>query len=568
VESAVQAESVAAPRALGAATLCEAFQITAAERPDQVALRTPGDVVAITFGEYARRVEEIAAGLAGLGVGRGDAVAIMLANRPEFHLVDTAALHLGATPFSIYNTSAPEQIAYLLGNAGNRVVVSERAFLAQIRGALASGELAVEHTVLVDGAEEAISLDELPERAPSGFHFESSWRAVEPEDLLTLIYTSGTTGPPKGVEITHANMAAEVGGMFDRLPTSLGGRGTSFLPSAHIADRWGNHYQGSIFLGATITSIADPRAVIEHLPEARPTAWGAVPRIWEKLKAALEAHGLSEPAALPEEQRAAVRARLGLDALESVVAGAAPMPTGVLRYFADLGIPICELWGMSELSCCATCNPRERVKIGTCGPPILGAEVELAADGEVLVRGPLVMRGYRNDPERTREAIDADGCLHTGDIGALDDDGYLTIVDRKKELIINAAGKNMSPANIEARLKSASPLIGQCACIGDRRPYNVALIVLDPEAAAAFAHDRGLAGEEIADLAADTEVEAAVAAGVEEANSHLSRVEQIKRFKVLATDWLPDSDELTPTMKLKRRVIAKKYASEIEALYP
>jgi long-subunit acyl-CoA synthetase (AMP-forming) len=355
--------------------------------------------------------------------------------------------------------------------------------------------------------------------------------------------------------------------MIARLPTTPGGRSTSFLPSAHIADRWASHYQGSIVMGNTVTSIADPRAVIAHLPEVRPTVWGSVPRIWEKLKAALEAQGITDPAAMSEDHKASLRERLGLDQCESLVVGAAPTPVEVLIFFRDLGLEICEVWGMSETSCCATCNPRGAVKLGTCGPAVDACELSLARDGELLVRGELVMKGYRADPEKTREAIDEDGWLHTGDVAEIDDDGYLKIVDRKKELIINAAGKNMSPANIEARLKGSHPLIGQAVAIGDRRPYNVALIVLDPDAGAAFAREHGLGDVSPAALARDERVREAVAAAVDEANSHLSRVEQIKRFEILPTEWEPGGLELTPTMKLKRRPIGERYADEIEALY-
>jgi long-chain acyl-CoA synthetase len=563
---ATTAAHPAAPAALESTTLCQAFQVTAAERPGQIALRTPGDGVAISYGEYAERVRRIAGGLAALGVGRGDTVALMLVNRPEFNVVDTAALHLGAAPFSIYNTSAPEQIQYLFSNAGARVVVTERAFLPQVRAAIQG--VAVEYIVLVDGAEAGtLSLAELEQSAPAGFDFEAAWRAVTPDDLLTLIYTSGTTGPPKGVQLTHANMMAEVRGTLARLPTRAGGRAMSFLPSAHVADRWSAHYLCGHCLGFTVTCVADMRTVAAHLPEARPTVWGAVPRIWEKIKAALEAQGVADPGALSDEQRAGIRAKIGLDQAEWLVVGAAPTPPAVLEYFAALGLPVCELWGMSELSCCATINPPGRNKIGTCGPPIDGVEVRIADDGEVLARGPLVMAGYRNEPEKTAETIDPDGWLRTGDIGELDADGYLTIVDRKKELIINAAGKNMSPANIESSLKAASPLIGQCICVGDARPYVVALIVLDPDACAAHGRARGLDDASAAALARDDEVRALVGQAIEEANSHLSRVEQVKRFTILATDWLPDSDELTPTMKLKRKPIARKYAPEIEALY-
>jgi long-subunit acyl-CoA synthetase (AMP-forming) len=251
-----------------------------------------------------------------------------------------------------------------------------------------------------------------------------------------------------------------------------------------------------------------------------------------------------------------------------VVSGAAPIAVETLEYFIALGLPIQEVWGMSELSCCATINPRDAIKVGSCGPAIPGATLRLADDAELLVHGDLVMAGYRGEPEQTAEAIDADGWLHTGDVATIDEDGYMTIVDRKKELIINAAGKNMSPANIEQRLKAAHPLIGQAVVIGDRRPYNVALLVLDPDACAAHASRQGLADGSPAALAADPGVRAAVAEAVQAANGHLSRVEQVKRHALLAEEWLPGGDELTPTMKLKRRPIAAKHAATIEALYP
>ena len=523
---------------LRCATLCEAFQITAKERPGDVALRTPDDAVAITWAEYADRVERIAGGLASLGVGRGDTVALMMLNRPEFHLVDTAALHLGATPFSVYNTSSREQIEYLFSNAGNRVVVTQREFQPLLEGL-------TEHVILVE------ELEAFEDRTPSDFRFEEAWRAVEPSDVLTLIYTSGTTGPPKGVQLTHANMMAELRGSAAVLPATPGGRATSFLPSAHIADRWASHYLSGMTYGHTVTSIADPRTIVQHLPSVRPTSWGAVPRIWEKIEAALRKQGIEDPSVLPEEMRAGIRAKLGLDAAEFIVSGAAPIARETLEYFLALGLPIQELWGMSETSCCATINPRDDIRIGTCGPPMPGVQVRLAEDGELEVGGDVIMSGYRNDPEKTREAIGDDGWLRTGDIATIDDDGYITIVDRKKEIIINAAGKNMSPANIEARLKAAHALIGQVVVIGDRRPYNVALIVLDPEAMAGFEGD----------------VQATIADAVEKANGQLSRVEQIKRYTVLDEEWMPGGDELTPTMKLKRKPISEKYAAEIDALY-
>ncbi len=553
------------PRSFTAATVCEAFQITAAERPDAVALRTPGGGVEITWAEYAERVRRIAGGLAALGVGHGDTVALMMTNRPEFNLVDTAAIHLGATPFSIYNTSAPDQISHLFSNAENRIVICERQFLGTIRAADAP---LVEHVVVIDAAVDGTStLAGLEAACPDDFDFDSAWRAVKPEDVLTLIYTSGTTGPPKGVQLTHASIMAENRGFAAVMPFPAFGRFTSYLPSAHIGDRGIAHYYASIMFGATLTAVADIRQVVDVLPEVRPSAWGTVPRIWEKIKAALEAKGIADPGALPDEVKAGVRAQLGLDQAQWLISAAAPIPREVLEYFNALGLPICEAWGMSELSCFATMNPADDNRIGTVGKALPGVELKLLEDGELLVRGPIVMKGYRKDPEKTAEAIDAEGWLHTGDVATIDEDGYVTIVDRKKELIINAAGKNMSPANIEQKLKTSSPLIGQAICIGDMRPYNVALLVLDPDVCAQWAQQHGLPNASAAVLAQDPGVHAEVARGVETANAQLSRVEQIKRFTILPVDWEPGGEELTPTMKIKRKPIHAKYTREIDALY-
>ncbi len=583
--------------------MCEAFQVTAHERLDDVALRTIGDAVAITWEEYRDRVQRLAGGLHALGVGRGDTVAFMLTNRPEFHLLDTAAMHLGATPFSIYNTSSVEQIEYLLADAGNRLMIVEAAFLERARAAIA-GTGTVEHLIVVDAAaEDAIALDELERAEPGdGFDFEATWRSVQGADVLTLIYTSGTTGPPKGVQLTHANELAECRGIDQVAEPNSGGSVVSFLPHAHIADRGLSHY-GQMAWGYTVTDCPDPVQVFAHVADCHPTFFGSVPRMWEKLKAALEAGIAAEPdearrtgtleaielglrkvraeqagAAVPDELQTAyaraeelvfsqIRAKLGLERCEWYMIGAAPCPLDVLEFFAAIGIPICEVWGMSELSSVATLVPRDAVRLGTVGPPIPGVEVRLADDGEVLVRGGTVMAGYRNQPQKTADTIDSDGWLHTGDIGEFDDHGYLKIIDRKKELIINAAGKNMSPANIEQQLKQGSSLIGQAVAIGDGRRFNVALVVLDPDAAAAFAASHNLPDSSPEAMSEQPAVLEEISAGIDRANEHLSRVEQIKRFKVLPVDWAPAGDELTPTMKLKRRPISKKYATEIEALY-
>lgn len=367
--------------------------------------------------------------------------------------------------------------------------------------------------------------------------------------------------------MSHANLLAEVRAVADRIPLSSNGRTVSYLPSAHLADRWVAHYQASIGMGYTVTTIADPATVVTHLPDTRPTMWGGVPRVFEKIKAGLEAKGILDPASLTGPQRAAIVASLGLDECTSLWVGGAPVQDEVVRYFHALGLPLAEILGMSETSCLITANPPDAIKIGSCGTAMRGVELRLDDDGELLVRGPLVMVGYRGEPAKTRDAIDADGWFHSGDIATIDDDGYVSIVGRKKEIIINAAGKNMSPANIEAVLKSAHPLIGQAIVIGDRRPYNVALIVLDPDTSAAFARTHGIADVSTASLARDTIVGDSISAAVDAANERLSRVEQIKRFTVLDVDWQPDSDELTPTMKLKRKPIADKYSHLVEDLY-
>jgi long-chain acyl-CoA synthetase len=588
------------PVGLDAATACEAFQLTAEAHPDRVAIRTRDDEFSCTWAEYAERVRAMAAGLAALSVSKGDTVALMMVNRPEFHFADAAVMHLGAVPFSIYNTYTPEQIEHLVNDAGAAVAITEQAFADKILAARdAAG--ALEHVIVVDGdaPEGAMSTEDLIPRGDDDFDFEAAWRAVEPDDLLTLIYTSGTTGHPKGVQIMHSNICETVRSYDEMIQFPDGGRIVSYLPMAHVAERNVSHYL-PMLCGFTITSCPDARKVIEYLPEVRPSWFFAVPRIWEKLKAGLE----QMMAGLPEEQRepmekaleaslekvrleqrgeevpeelaervekadeevfSKLRSHLGLDELEACNVGAAPTPPEVIEFFHALGIPLAELWGMSETTGAGTCNPRERIKIGTVGPPSPGIDIKLAEDGEVMVKGPIVMKGYRNLPDKTAETFTDDGYLLSGDIGEFDEDGYLKIVDRKKELIITAAGKNLSPANIEARVKQI-PLVSQAIAIGDKRKYVSALLTLDPEAAKSWASEHG-ADEDPEKLAQNEELIAEVQRGMDAANEELARVEQVKRFRILPTDWEPGGDELTPTMKLKRKPIVEKYSDEIDSLY-
>jgi long-chain acyl-CoA synthetase len=580
------------------ATLCEAFQRTAAIDPDAIALRTPGGTQTLTWREYAAQVRQVAGGLAGLGVERGDTVSLMMANRVEFYPLEVGAQHVGATSFSVYNTLSAEQLTHVFDNAGTRVLICEEQYVDRVR---ASGA-PIEHIVCIDGKlEGTLSVQDLYAAAPDDFDFESTWHAVRPDDIVTLIYTSGTTGNPKGVEMTHANLLFEGYGLADVLGVEFGDRGTSFLPTAHIADRMCCLYIQEMF-GTQVTTVSDPRAIVSALPDVRPTVWGAVPRVWEKLKAGIEFTVSNET---DETKRAALqwamsvadkrakaliagevltddvaaewaqaddlvlsklREKLGFGELRWAVSGAAPIPRETLAFFTGIGIPIAEVWGMSELSCAATvCHPDD-ARLGAVGKLLPGLEGKIADDGEYLVRGPLVMKGYRKEPAKTAEAIDADGWLHTGDIFEADSDGYLRVVDRKKELIINAAGKNMSPANIENTIVAACPMVGVMITIGDGRPYNTALLVFDADSVGPYAAERGLDSSPEA-LAADPQVIARIAAGVAEGNAKLSRVEQIKRFRVLPTLWEPGGDEITLTMKLKRKPIFTKYSEQIEELY-
>jgi long-subunit acyl-CoA synthetase (AMP-forming) len=599
MESSTQTTPVQS--AVDAATVAEAFRRTAAAHPDLVAVRTPDDSVTLTWSELLERVDALAGGLAKLGVGRGHCVAIMLSNRPEFHIADLATVTLGATPFSIYVTYPANEIEFLITDSGARVAIVEQAFLPVILEARQNlPEL--EHVIVIDGdtPPDVLALADVEGSDPA-FDGAAACAQVTGDDLATLIYTSGTTGHPKGVQLTHHAVMFTAQGVRQVIEFPVGSRVISWLPAAHIAERMAHHYIPVIYAG-TITTCPDPRAILTYLPQVRPTWFFAVPRIWEKLKAGLE----TMQAAQPEEQRKPIeqamaaslqrvrlrqrgepvpeelerqvadaderlfskfREMLGLDQAQGVNVGAAPTPLEVLEFFHALGIELAELWGMSETCGVGSVNRPGAVKLGTVGPPSPGVEMKIADDGELLVRGDFVMAGYRNAPDKTSEAIDPDGWLHTGDIGEIDDDGFLKIVDRKKELIINAAGKNMSPANIEAAIKSSSPLIAQACCIGDARSYNTALIVLDADFAPQWAGQQGIAATSLEELAADEQVFAAVQTAVDAANEQLARVEQIKKFTLVRGDWLPGGDELTPTMKLKRRPIAAKYEREIEAMY-
>ncbi|WP_194818779.1 long-chain fatty acid--CoA ligase [Nocardia sp. XZ_19_385] len=581
-------------------TVPEAFQETIKLRPDAIALRTVGGTTEFSWQQYGDRVRVIAAGLAKLGIGHGDTVGIMLTNRPEFNLVDTAALHLGATPFSIYNTSSPEQITHLFTNAENKVVITERAFLDTIRAA----GVELEHIVVVDGpAEGALDLTAVEADPLLDFDFDESWKAVNPGDLATLIYTSGTTGPSKGVEITHRNVLAQIIALVNGpLRVGYDDRAISYLPAAHVADRISGHAI-SLLTGMLVTCVPDPREIAAALPDARPTVFFGVPRVWQKIKAGIDGKLSTEPS--PVKKKLAnwaietgiaaaradlagkgrgpvlglqykladtlvlskLRAALGMDNLKVAASGAAAIPPETLEYYLGLGFTVTEVWGMSETCGVGTYTELDKPRPGSVGRAVDGLELRLGEDGELLCRGPIVTPGYRKQADKTKEAIDDDGWLHTGDVATIDADGYVRIVDRKKELIINEAGKNISPTNIENSVKSASSLIGQVVAIGEAKPYIGALITLDPDTAALRAKALDVPGDDLAALSTRKEILDEVRAAVESGNRKLSRVEQIKRFTVVPQPWEPGGEELTPTMKLKRNPIAAKYGAEIASLY-
>jgi long-subunit acyl-CoA synthetase (AMP-forming) len=573
--------------ALDQPSLCAAFQVAARAGGARPALTEVGSDVSIDWQTYAERVERIATGLAALGIGPGDVVCVMVRNRPEFHLVDTAVLHLGAIGCSVYLTSPPDEIAARLRNADARVVVADAQHLdAMTAGAAQVGT--VQHVVVVDGPADApadgparITLEELERTPCPGFDFEASWRAVRPEAIASLGFTSGTTGEPKGVQFSHASLLFDVRSIDRLSPPSVGGRMVSYLPVAHLGERYMSHYSSLVF-GYELTSLADGRRILDALLEVRPTRFFAVPRVYEKLAARLRETVAAEPerqAAFdrrlarlrerhdadtgPEDLQALepVRASLGLQNAEYLGVGSAPPSIGMLEAFHAAGLPVLECYGMSETALVLS-NRAEDARIGTVGRPMPGVEAKLAEDGEVLIRGQALFTDYRHNEVATAEAFDADGWFHTGDVGAIDADGYWRIVDRKKELLITATGKNVAPTMVENFVTQGSALIGRVAAIGDRQRWISALIVLDPEELAA----RGLPTD-AAVAAQDPAVLDEVAAAVAAANTHLSKAEHVRSWRVLPTIWAPGGEEMTASMKLKRRAIGEKYEAEIAALY-
>lgn len=561
---------------LDAATLVEAFDRTAAAAPDAPALRAFGNEEVISWGEYAARSRALSRGLAEQGLTRGDVVALLLHNRPEFNLVDAAAMRLGAVCFSLYPTSTLQQIRTQLAHSGAVLLVTETAFAEQAGQAEALGL-----TVLLVDAEptppclQALHGSARPDERPA-VRVE-----IDPNDPVCLIYTSGTTGEPKAVELNHHNLMSMLRGLDPLFPIPVGPRMLSYLPAAHVAERAYAHYAPMV-MGASVTSVAMGAQVLEAAVSVRPTTFFGPPRIWEKLKAGVDevaavqpelataigiavqrVHVLQRCAQVPEAMEEAVRTAerdhfaplrrfLGLDAVRWAQVGAAPSAPELLRFFIAIGVPLVEMWGMSETSAISTINPASANRIGTVGQPVRGLELRVAADGELQARGPSVMARYRGDAVRTSEAFTDDGWLRTGDRAEIDTDGYVSIVGRAKELLITASGKNIAPATVEAAIKAESGLVAHACVVGDGRPYLVALLSADPDA---IVH---LRPEDL-----DRRLREAVA----RANSRLARPEQVKRFVLVEPAWEAGGEYVTPTLKLRREPVARDFADLIDALY-
>jgi long-chain acyl-CoA synthetase len=574
--------------------------------PDSPALQSmrtdaPGSWNTWTLAQYADNVARAAAGLHANGLERDHRLLLMMRNRPDFHWFDLAAQFLRATPVSIYNSSSPEEIQYLAHHAEAEIAIVEDAGflerLLKVRGELPNLKKIFVIDPPADGCPQDVrAVSEL--FAHGSADLVALAAATSPDDIATLIYTSGTTGPPKGVMISQYNVVYTVESLrrcidFDAF---VGIRAVSYLPMAHIAERMMSHYQG-LMLGYSVYCCPDPNQLSSYLKEVHPEILFGVPRVWEKIYngvnaalagnpenkakfdegvvAALAIKAAERDGTATAEQRdtwsfldavafAAVRGLVGLDAVKVAVTGAAAIPRPVLEWYNAIGVPLSEIYGMSESSGPMTWSPKANHP-GAVGQEIPGCEVLIAEDGEVVCRGGNVFQGYLKQPDKTAESL-IDGWLHSGDIGELDADGYLKIVDRKKELIITSGGKNISPANLEAALKTI-PLIGQAAAIGDGRKFCSAILVLDPETAAVWARSAGRTGSTPVELAGDPDVRAEVQRGVDAINQQFAQVEQIKKFVLVGEEWLPDSEMLTPTSKLKRRGVNARYAAEIESMY-
>jgi long-subunit acyl-CoA synthetase (AMP-forming) len=609
---------IARPRAelegvIAGRTLCDELRQVAETAGDADAYsdRAGADWRSLTWGQARQAVLEVAAGFAALGLAPGERVALMLPNRSEHVLADLGAVHAGGLAVTLYATLAAEQIAFVAADCDARIAVLDgaaelarwRPVLDQLPGIT---KVIVRDPAACPAGDQYLTWTDLVALGRERFAAEpgeitARVAAIKPDDPLALLYTSGTTGNPKGVVLTHRNIlyamaTVDVLGMIGPRV-----RWVSYLPLAHIAERMFSAYL-PVHNAGHVYFCPDPAQLVPVIGNARPTAFFGVPRVWEKIRAGIAAllaaepdegkraavrqamdigrryvescqYGQVTPAELADRFRAAdehvlgpIRGLIGLGEARAVSSAAAPLPPDVAAFFAGLGMKILDVYGMTETTGAFTANTAAEFKLGTVGRPTPGMEVKIAGDGEILARGPLTTSGYHGRPDLTAALIDAGEWLHTGDIGTIDADGFVSVTDRKKELIITAGGENIPPAAVEGALV-AHPLIGQALAYGDGRPYVTALLTLDGEAAPAWARARGITAGSLTALACDPQVLAEVAAGVAAANERLARVQQVKRWHLLPVEWTAETGELTPTLKLKRRVVHAKYADAIDALY-
>jgi long-chain acyl-CoA synthetase len=553
----------------------------ARERPDAVALRVKHRGVwrELTFGRYAERAARVGLGLRKLGVGPGDRIAIHSENRPEWVLADLGAQGLGAVVTGIYPTSPAAEVEYLLGHSESVVLVAEDE--EQLDKALAVRDKlpGLRHIVVIDPRNVRalddpmiLTFAELEELGAGGDPDE--WRrsveALDPESTAIIVYTSGTTGPPKGAMISHANLMAA--GEAFRAVYDVGpdDEVLSYLPLCHIAERLFSVID-ALHAGYVVNFGEGGESFAQDLRDVQPTFFLGVPRVWEKMLAQVEIRMQDASPLKRRIHRAGwvqkpLREKLGMSRCRIALSGAAPIAPQVLERFRALGVPIREGYGQTENTAICTYSPEDDVRLGTVGRAAPGVEIRIAEDGEILTRGPGVFQGYFKDPDATAQTIDADGWLHTGDVGELDDDGFLRITDRKKDIIITAGGKNVSPSEIENALK-VSPYVREAIVVGDRRKHLVALVGIEADTVGDWAQRRDLPFTTYADLSAKPEVRELIQEVVDEVNERFAQVETIKKFALLAKELDHEDGELTATQKVKRQAIEREFAAEIEALY-
>ena len=583
-------------------TIADRFLDTAATHPDRVALRARrGDGwTELTYRDLAERVGRAAAGLLSLGLEPGDRVALMMRNIPEFHVVDLAAVFCGLIPVSLPPCSPPDQVAYLAGHSRARLAVTEDACFFE-RFSVMRHELPhVEHAIVLRGSDElglagAWPASRLSEREP--LDLVEAARRLTPDTPATIVYTSGTTGPPKGVVLTHRNVVWAVQAYLDLLDVDpVGLRTVSYLPMAHVTERMVNYL--AVLSGFEVTTCRDPSLVTDHARQVRPQVLFGTPAVWKGIHAGVRAALDTTPevasrvdaaiaatgpivdrraagtataddertwATLDETVLRPLRRLVGLDDLRWAMTGGAPTAPDLVRWYRAVGVPLSESYGLSETTGPVTWAP-QGARPGTVGPAVPGVRVFLADDGEICCQGGNVFAGYLDDPQATAAVLDADGTFRTGDLGVMDDDGHVRVVDRKDELIMTADGETVGPAGLEAALETLPP-VGRACAVGARRCYVAALLVLDPDAAPAWARERGIEAPSLAALAGDERMAAAVEHEVDRVMTPFDPTERVRRVTVLADQWRPDGEELTPTGKLRRSSIHAKYADQIDAMY-